>query len=237
MSSEKPGAEGSALVPKVLAFDVFGTVVDWHTSIAREAEAIIPGIDGDAFANEWRKGYAPAMAATMAAGTFRLLDDLHMEILIRIAPPGVSEEQLQQLNTAWHRLDPWPEAVEGLTRLKRRFIVTTLSNGGIGLLTHMAKRAGLPWDVILCAEVFQAYKPDHRVYRGAARVLGVEPNEVMMVAAHHTDLDAAQDAGLGTAYIERLSEFGAAQPKDIAPQPRHALHFKDLNALADYFGC
>ncbi len=224
-------------MPKVLAFDVFGTVVDWHTSIAREVEAVVPGIDGDAFALKWREGYKPAMAATMASGQFRVLDELHMDILRSIAPPSLSEEQLADLNRAWHRLDPWPEAVAALTRLRTRFIITPLSNGGIGLLTHMAKRAGLPWDVVLCAEVFGAYKPDPRTYQGVARVMGVTPGEVMLVAAHHNDLDGAQDAGLQTAYIERVHEFGASRTKDVAPQPRHPLHFRDLAALADYFGC
>ncbi|BEI80808.1 hypothetical protein CcaverHIS002_0113370 [Cutaneotrichosporon cavernicola] len=229
-------AEQTPPVPKVLAFDVFGTVVDWHTTIAREVESLVPGIDGDAFALQWRQGYAPAMAATMASGTFRVLDDLHMDILRTIAPP-LSESQLSELNRAWHRLDPWPEAVAALNRLKSRFVITPLSNGGIGLLTYMAKRAGLPWDLILCAEVFGAYKPDHRTYQGVARVLGVKPEEVMMVAAHEKDLDAAQDAGLQTAYIERVHEFGAKRTKDVSPSPRHPLHFRDLAALADYFGC
>ncbi|CAK9784836.1 2-haloalkanoic acid dehalogenase, type II [Cutaneotrichosporon oleaginosum] len=237
MTEHAASTTGGKATPKVLAFDVFGTVVDWHSSIAREVEAVVPGIDGDAFALKWREGYAPAMAATMASGQFRVLDELHMDILRKIAPRGLSEEQLAELNRAWHRLDPWPESVAALERLRTRFVITPLSNGGIGLLTYMAKRAGLPWDVILSAEVFGAYKPDHRTYRGVARVLGVSPAEVMLVAAHHTDLDAAQDAGLQTAYIERPYEFGRARTKDVTPQPRHTLHFCDLAALADYFGC
>ncbi|GMK57458.1 hypothetical protein CspeluHIS016_0402920 [Cutaneotrichosporon spelunceum] len=224
-------------VPKVLAFDVFGTVVDWHTGIAREVAALLPDVDADAFALRWRDGYAPAMASTMASGEFRVLDDLHMDILRSIAPVSLSEAQLIDLNRAWYRLDPWPEAVAALTRLRTRFVLTPLSNGGIGLLTYMAKRAGLPWDVVLSAEVFGAYKPDPRTYTGVARVLGVKPGEVMMVAAHQTDLDAAQDAGLLTAYIERPHELGATRVKDVSPSPRHPLHFRDLAALADYFGC
>lgn len=234
--------------PKVLAFDVFGTIVDWHGSIARAVSALAPGIDSDAFALAWRAGYQPAMRRTMAAiadgsGGFRVLDELHLEILRDILPQfpelaHLSEDEIQELNRAWHALDPWPEAVEGLTRLKRKFVITPLSNGGIGLLTYMAKRAGLPWDVVLGAEVFQAYKPDPRTYRGVARVMGVKPEEVMMVATHHTDLDAAQDAGLQTAYIERPDEMGPRKElKDDSPQERHPLHFKDLNALADSLGC
>lgn len=227
-------------VPKVLAFDVFGTVVDWHGSIAREVERISPSVDGSEFARAWRSGYAPAMAATMASGQFRVLDELHLDILRSILPQfdlHLDEAQITQLNRTWHRLAPWPDSVDALRRLKRKFIITPLSNGGIGLLTHMAKTGGLDWDVILCAEVFGAYKPDHRTYNGVGRVLGYPDQEVMMVAAHHSDLDAAQDAGLRTAYIERAAEFGADKPKDVSPQPRHKLHFRDLAALADHFGC
>ncbi|TXT05067.1 hypothetical protein VHUM_03887 [Vanrija humicola] len=229
-------------LPKVLAFDVFGTVVDWHGSIAREVERIVPGIDGDAFALAWRDGYRPAMAATMASGSFRVLDDLHRDILRSIAPGfglALTAEQEDELNTAWHRLDPWPDSAAALARLKTKFIITPLSNGGIGLLTHMAKRAGLPWDVVLCAEVFRAYKPTPEVYRGVGRVLGVRDDEVMMVATHHNDLDAAQDAGLRTAYIARPLEFGAKhlELKDSERKERHPLHFDSIHELADYFGC
>ncbi|WOO84577.1 (S)-2-haloacid dehalogenase [Vanrija pseudolonga] len=229
-------------IPKVLAFDVFGTVVDWHGSIAREAERIVPGLDGDAFALAWREGYRPAMARTMASGQFRVLDELHLEILRDIAPRfglALTPEQEDELNKAWHRLDPWPDSAAALARLKTKFIITPLSNGGIGLLTHMAKRGGLPWDVVLCAEVFQAYKPAHRVYQGVGRVLGVPIAEVMMVATHHDDLDAAQDAGLQTAYIARPLEFGAkhTELKDSERKERHPLHFDSIHGLADHFGC
>lgn len=238
----------SAPTPKVLSFDVFGTVVDWHGSISRAVTALRPGLDGDAFALAWRGGYVPAMRRTMAAiadgsGSFRVLDELHLEILRSILPDfpelaDLSEAEILELNKAWHCLDPWADSVEGLTKLKKKFVITPLSNGGIGLLTYMAKRAGLPWDLILGAEVFQAYKPDHRTYQGVARVLDVKPEEVMMVATHHSDLDAAQDAGLQTAYIERPDEMGPGKElKDDGKKERHPLHFKDLNALADYLGC
>ncbi|KAL1407195.1 hypothetical protein Q8F55_006611 [Vanrija albida] len=242
MSAAPSGASPPAPTPKVLAFDVFGTVVDWHGSIAAEAERLLPGVDGDAFALAWRDGYRPAMRRTMEGGRFRVLDELHLEILREIAPRfGVtlSREQEDELNKAWHRLEPWPDSAAALARLKTKFIITPLSNGGIGLLTHMAKRASLPWDAILCAEVFQAYKPAREVYRGVGRVFGVPDAEVMMVATHHDDLDAAQDAGLQTAYIARPLEFGEkhTELKDSEPRSRHPLHFDSIHALADHLGC
>lgn len=222
---------------KVLAFDTFGTVVDWHGSIVAEMARVAPQVDGDAFALAWREGYLPAMKATMACGRWRVLDELHRDILDTIAPRfdlRLDEAAMADLNLIWHRLSPWPDSVRGITRLKEKFIVTPLSNGGIGLLTNLAKRAGIPWDVVLSAEVFEAYKPDPRAYRGVPRVLGVRPDEVMMVAAHRADLDAAADAGLRTAYIERPDEYGAAHPKDVSRSPRHPLHFCDIGALADH---
>lgn len=180
------------------------------------------------------------MRKTMQSGNFRLLDDLHMDILRSICSRfnlSLSPDEMEHLNKVWHRLSPWPDSADALRRLKAKFIITTLSNGGIGLLTHMAKKGGLDWDVILCAEVFKAYKPDFRVYNGVGRVLGYRDDEVMMVAAHHNDLDAAQDAGLRTAYIERPVEFGEDMIKDITRKERHPLHFGSIAELADYFGC
>lgn len=231
-----------AAPPKVLAFDVFGTVVDWHGSIAREAQALRSGLDGDAFALAWRAGYRPAMQRVMSGELgWTLIDDLHRMILDSILPQfgldDLSEAQRQHLNRAWHRLDPWPDTVAGLTRLKSRFTITTLSNGNIGLLTHMAKRAGLPWDCVLSAEVFRAYKPSPETYLGVARVFDVAPGEVMLVAAHQDDLAAARSCGLQTAYIERPAEFGAANPKDVSPDPANTLHAKDFLALAEQLGC
>lgn len=170
-----------------------------------------------------------------------LIDQLHRMILDSILPQfgleHLYEKDRQELNLAWHRLDPWPEVVAGLTRLKKRFTICTLSNGNIALLTHMAKRAGLPWDCILSAEVFHAYKPDPATYLGVARVFDLPPDQVMLVAAHHDDLAAARDCGLQTAYIERPLEFGAKHPKDVSPQPGNTWHARDLMALADQLGC
>jgi len=147
------------------------------------------------------------------------------------------EEQLAHLNKVWHRLTPWPDAVPALRRLKTKFVIAPLSNGGIGLLTNLSKRADLPWDVILSAEVFRAYKPDPRVYTGVGKLFDIPNEQVMLVAAHHSDLDGAKKCGLQTAYIERAAEFGADVPKDVAPRPEHPLHFRDMEALADWFGC
>ena len=227
---------------QVLAFDVFGTVVDWHGSVVREVAALYPQVDADALALAWRAGYQPAMQAVRSGGRgFVRLDVLHREILDGLLPrfglAHLDEAQRDHLNRVWHRLDPWPDAVAGIARLKRRFTVVPLSNGNIGLLTAMAKRAGLPWDAVLSAEVFAAYKPDARTYRGVAEVFGVSPQAVMMVAAHQDDLDAARAHGLQTAYVERPAEFGAQRPKDVSGSPLNTLHARDLLHLADLLGC
>jgi 2-haloacid dehalogenase len=159
------------------------------------------------------------------------------ELLARYDITGLSEERKRHLNKAWHRLDAWPDAVEGLTRLKSRYMVCTLSNGNIGLLADMAKHAGLPWDCILSAEVFHAYKPDPATYLGVARTFDVKPGEVMLAAAHQEDLAAARACGLQTAYIERLYEFGPNHPKDISPNPDNTLHAASIAELARMLGC
>ncbi|TFZ06580.1 haloacid dehalogenase type II [Ramlibacter henchirensis] len=226
---------------EVLAFDIFGTVADWHGSIVREMRERHPQVDGDAFARAWRAGYKPAMAR-VASGQlgWTLIDDLHRMILDDILPrfglAHLGGEEREDLNKVWHRLDPWPDSVAGLERLKRRYILCTLSNGNIGLLTRMAKRAGLPWDCVLSAEVFRAYKPDPATYLGVAKVFDVEPGQVMLVAAHHEDLEGARRCGLRTAYIERPLEFGAAQPKDVSARPANDLHCTSLADLADQLG-
>lgn len=224
--------------PRVLAFDVFGTVVDWHGSVAGEVQALHPGVDGNAFALAWRAGYQPAMRRVMSGELgWTLIDDLHRLILDQLLPRfglgHLSEAERQHLNRVWHRLDPWPDVVPGLQRLKTRYTLCTLSNGNIGLLTNMAKRAGLPWDCILSAEVFRAYKPDPATYLGVARVFDLAPSEVMLVAAHQDDLAAARACGLQTAYIERPAEFGLAQVKDVSPDPANTLHARDFLDLAN----
>lgn len=227
---------------QVLAFDIFGTVVDWHGSIADEVQTLYPHVDGDAFALAWRAGYKPAMERVMRGELgWTLIDDLHRMILESLLPrfglSALSQAERAHLNSVWHRLDAWPDSVEGLTRLKTKYTICSLSNGNIGLLTHMAKRAGLPWDCVLSAELFRAYKPDPAAYLGAAKVFGLQPEQVMLVAAHHDDLQGARACGLRTAYIERPLEFGMAHPKDVSPQAGNDLHMTDLNALADHLGC
>jgi 2-haloacid dehalogenase len=228
--------------PRVLAFDIFGTVVDWHGSIAQEVEALYPAVDGDAFANAWRAGYQPAMQRVRSGELgWTRIDNLHRIILDGLLPgfglDHLDEAERRHLNQVWHRLQAWPDSVEGLTRLKTKFTICTLSNGNIGLLTDMAKRAGLPWDCILSAEVFRAYKPDPRTYLGVAETFDAAPGDVMLVAAHQDDLAAARACGLATAYIERPLEFGARQPKDVSPDPANTLHARNLTHLADQLGC
>jgi 2-haloacid dehalogenase len=227
---------------KVLAFDIFGTVVDWHGSIVREVSALYPQVDANAFALAWRAGYQPAMSRVRSGELgWTRIDELHRLILDDLLPrfglQHLSETERVHLNRVWHRLDAWPDSVEGLKRLKSKYTICSLSNGNLGLLTNMAKRAGLPWDCVLSAEVFKAYKPDPATYLGVANVFDVQPSEVMLCAAHHDDLAAARACGLGTAYIERPFEFGSEQPKDVSPQAGNDLHAKSINHLADLLGC
>ena len=147
------------------------------------------------------------------------------------------ERERQHLNRAWHRLDPWPDVLEGLHRLKSKYLICTLSNGNIGLLANMAKRASLPWDCILSAEIFRAYKPDPATYSGVAKTFDLAPEQTMLVAAHHDDLAGARKAGMRTAYVERPLEFGAAHIKDVSPRSDNDLHCTDFMDLADQLGC
>jgi 2-haloacid dehalogenase len=208
-------------------FDVFGTVVDWRTSVSREFAALaqkkgITGVDPVAFAVEWRKLYHPSMEEVRSGRRpFVLLDVLHreslMKLVARYALQNLSEEDIDHLNRAWHRLDPWPDAVAGLTRLKRRFIIAPCSNGNIALMVDMAKRAGLPWDCILGAEIARAYKPTPETYLASCRALALAPANVLMVAAHINDLKAAKSSGLATAFVARPREHGPGQTTDLEP--------------------
>ena len=206
-----------ATLPRALAFDVFGTVVDWRGSIVREVEALAAAkgrtVDAGAFADAWRAGYAPAMQRVRSGDLPWLrIDALHRLILDglleRFGLAGLADDELDHLNRVWHRLDPWPDSVEGLGLLKRRFTITPLSNGNFSLLTNMAKRGGLPWDCVISAELFRHYKPDPEVYLGCADLLGVAPHELMLVAAHPDDLRGAKAAGLMTGYVRRPHERG-----------------------------
>jgi 2-haloacid dehalogenase len=231
----------SAPAVKALVFDVFGTVVDWRGSIAREARALARRkrlkLDASAFADAWRAGYRPAMARVRSGELpWTKIDVLHRMILdgllARFGLQGLSEQELDDLNRVWHRLEPWPDARKGLAALKRRHVIATLSNGNVALLTNMAKHARLPWDCILSAEVVRHYKPDPETYLGAADLLGVKPQELMMVAAHKDDLHAARACGLKTAFVPRPKEYGPAVKADTSREPAFDLHARDFNDLA-----
>jgi 2-haloacid dehalogenase len=197
---------------RALTFDVFGTVVDWYGSIAAEVARLRLATDGGRFALDWRAGYQPAMQQVRSGALpWTNLDGLHRRILERVlAAHGIAlpEAEAAALNRIWHRLDPWPDCAEGLQRLKRRHVTATLSNGHVALLVALARHGGLPFDCVLSAELFAHYKPDPEVYLGAARLLDLAPAQVMMVAAHPSDLRAAAACGLRTAYVLRPQEKG-----------------------------
>lgn len=233
---------------RALVFDVFGTVVDWRAGVARDAAAFLhrhgrADVEPGAFADAWRRRYSPAMEEVRSGRRpFVRLDVLHRENLdailpeFGIAPGSVPTPELDALNLAWHRLDPWPDVVAGLTRLKARYIVAPLSNGNISLMVDMAKRAGLPWDAILGAEVTQAYKPMPEAYLRTAEVLGLRPGQVCMVAAHDGDLAAARACGLRTAFVPRPAEHGPGRTADIAPDQDWDVIAPDFGVLATAFG-
>ena len=232
---------------KALTFDVFCTVVDWRSSIIREGEAFGRArgltIDWGRFADAWRGLYQPAMDEVRSGRRpWTKLDDLHRESLVRLLGEfkigGLTDAEIDDLNRAWHRLDPWPDAVPGLTRLKSRYILATLSNGNVALMVNMAKRAGMPWDTILGAEVAGVYKPQPKAYLRGAELLDLEPRECMMVAAHPNDLKAAAGCGFRTAYVPRPLEHGPGKAAAATPAPG-AFDFvaRDFVDLADQLGC
>ncbi|MEM1235669.1 MAG: haloacid dehalogenase type II [Pseudomonadota bacterium] len=202
--------------PSALIFDVFGTCVDWRSSVAREVAEVLE-VDALAFADAWRGEYQPAMERIRAGGRgYVALDDLHLENLARVAARfGVDAPDT--LNSAWEKLDPWPDVVPGLQALKERHIIAPCSNGSIGLMTRLARNGALPWDCILGADIAQDYKPKPEVYLASCAALRLAPSQVMMVAAHNADLRAAQALGLGTAFIARPTEHGPDQTTDLSP--------------------
>jgi 2-haloacid dehalogenase len=232
---------------KACLFDVFGTVADWRTSVSRDLEQFarrkaIAGIDWLEFTVRWRKMYQPSMEEVRSGRrAFTVLDVLHRESLRKLldvhALRGLSEADIDHMNRAWHRLEPWPDALEGLTRLKRRFILATLSNGNVALLVNMARRAGLPWDAILGAEVARAYKPLPAAYLCTADLLGLAPDRCMMVAAHNADLEAAGALGFRTAFVARPSEHGPGQTSDLVAEHPFDVVAADFRDLADRLGC
>jgi 2-haloacid dehalogenase len=230
---------------RALCFDVFGTVVDWRSGVAREAEAVLEAkghrFDWPAFADRWRALYQPAMEAVRSGRRpFVVLDVLHREnletLLAEHGAANLPEAEIDRLNLAWHALHPWPDAVEGMARLRRRFILASLSNGNVRLIVDMAKRAGLPWDAVLGAETSRAYKPAPEAYDSAARMLALEPSECLMVAAHPSDLDAAAARGFATAYVHRPREYGPDRALTRPAATRFDVQADDFLDLARRLG-
>jgi 2-haloacid dehalogenase len=234
---------------RACVFDVFGTTVDWRTSVSRDLaafakqKAIGAGIDWVKFADEWRAKYQPSMEEVRSGRRpWTILDVLHKEslagLLGRYGIAGLSEADIEHMNRVWHRLDPWPDVVAGLTRLKKKLIIAPCSNGNIALMVNLAKRAGLPWDCILGAETARAYKPTPETYLAACRQLGLPPAQVMMCAAHNRDLKAAKEQGMATAFIPRPTEHGPGQKTDLVADPACVdLPVGSFIELAERLGC
>ncbi|RIK37744.1 MAG: haloacid dehalogenase type II [Chloroflexi bacterium] len=227
---------------RALTFDVFGTVVDWRGSIIREGRRLEQEkglqVNWASFADAWRAGYAPAMQRVRTGELpWMNIDGLHRlildDLLEQFQITGLSESEIDHFNRVWHRLHPWPDARRGLRRLRRHFTLATLSNGNMALLINMAKQARLPWDCILSAELFRHYKPDPEVYLGAAPLLGLQPGEMIMVAAHNGDLRAARALGFKTAFVHRPREYGPHQTTDLTPDPEVDVVAQDFNDLAE----
>ena len=231
---------------RALVFDVFGTVVDWRSGVARAIAPFLAAhgradLDPFALADAWRKQYQPAMEEVRSGRRpFTRLDVLHRENLEKVMlAHGVqaAAADLDALNLAWHALDPWPDVLLGLHRLRRRFFLAPLSNGNILLLANMAKRAGIPWDAILGAEPARAYKPQPEAYLNTADILGMRPDEVCLVAAHNGDLRAARKAGLAAAFVPRPTEHGAGQTIDLTAEDPWDCVAGDFIDLAQRLGC
>ena len=231
---------------RALTFDVFGTVVDWRTSIAREGEAVGRRhgvtVDWTAFADAWRGLYQPMLSKVRNGDMpWTKLDDLHRmaldQVMAQFALKGLTAVEIDDLNRAWHRLDPWPDSVAGLTRLRRKFILATLSNSNVALLVNMARRAALPWDAVLGAEVARTYKPQPQAYLTTAALLGLRPDQCMLVAAHNGDLAAARGVGFHTAFVVRPTEYGPGQKTDLVAEQAWDVVARDFVDLAERLGC
>jgi len=238
-------SQGNANGVEVLLFDVFGTVVDWRTSLQRWFQRFGREnklqADWPALVDDWRAAYQPSMEQVrQGEQPYVTLDVLHREsldaLLATYGLGGMLETDRTQMARAWRWLDPWPDTIAGLTRLKRKYVIGTLSNGGLGLLVDMAKYAGLPWDVVLSADVFQHYKPDPAVYLGAAELLARPTSALMLVAAHNYDLAAARSHGYRTAFVARPTEYGPRQKKDFGPEDAWDYVASSLEELAEKLG-
>ena len=227
---------------EALTFDVFGTVVDWRAGIRRDGAALGArhglAVDWAAFADAWRGRYQPLLSDVREGRRpWVILDQLHREgldqVLAQFGITGLDSATREDFVQAWHRLDPWPDVVGGLTRLRRRYILATLSNGNVRLMVNMAKRAGLPWDAVLGAEMAKAYKPSPESYLTTARLLDLPPARCMMVAAHYYDLVAARAQGFRTCYVWRRDEWGTGEKHDLPADHRLDLVVEDFAELAD----
>ena len=227
---------------KAILFDVFGTTVDWRSSIIAELEKFgdDSGLSADwpAMADRWRAGFRE-LQGRIARGErdWITMDQIHREVLdgllLDLGATDSHEERVSHLNRAWHRLKPWPDTVEGLTLMKRDHIIGTLSNGNLSLLASLAKHGGLPWDCVLSTAMFGTYKPNPEVYLGAVRMLDAEPGDVMMVAAHAYDVDGARNACLRTAYVFRPDEFGPGNGEDPGDTSRFDIVASNFVELAE----
>lgn len=235
----------TARQPAAIVFDTFGTVVNWRGSLIAEPTAFgrERGIAADwtGLVDAWRAAYHPSMDRVRKGEIpWTRLDDLHRASLDRLVGEfgikGLSEADLVHINLGWHRLNPWPDSVPGLTRLKRRYIIGPLSNGNVALLTNMSKHAGLPWDMVFGADLFGHYKPDPDTYLGVAKLLDLEPNQVMMAAAHNRDLAAARGCGLMTAFFPRPGEYGPRQVRDRAAEQEWDIVARDIEDMAARLG-
>lgn len=231
---------------QALLFDVFGTVVDWRGSLIADLSAFgaAKGLTAnwEAVVDDWRGLYQPSMEAVRSGQRpWTILDVLHREsldaLIAKYDLKGLDESDKVHLTKAWHRLKPWPDTVAGLTRLKQRYIIGTLSNGNVGLLTRMAKNAGLPWDVVLGAETARAYKPLPEAYLAAARLLNLDPGQVMLVAAHNGDLAAAAECGLATGFVARPTEYGPHQKVDFKAERAWDVVADSFVGVAEAMGC
>jgi len=238
-------SQGNADGVEVLLFDVFGTVVDWRTSLQRWLQSFGREnnlqADWSALVDDWRAAYQPSMERVrQGERPYVTLDVLHREsldvLLENYGLRGMLESDTREMARAWRWLDPWPDTVAGLTRLKRNYVIGTLSNGGVGLLVDMAKLHSLPWDVVLSADVFKRYKPDAGVYLGAAELLGRPTSALMLVAAHNNDLAAARSHGYRTAFVARPTEYGPRQKKDFGPEDAWDYVASSLEELAEKLG-
>lgn len=226
---------------KAIVFDVFGTIVDWRSSLIHQFNALEKELGtelpSEVLADQWRQLYAPSMDRVRRGEIpWTVLDDLHRESLVKLVHQhgiALDEATIDRVNYFWHQLEPWPDVQSGLQRLKEHYIIGTLTNGNLSLMVDVARHAKLPWDMVFCAELFQHYKPDAEVYLGACRLLRLPPEEVMLCAAHNYDLGAARALGMQTAFIPRRTEYGPHQDKDLDAEQAWDFVAEDLVALSE----